>query len=66
MPQLLGLFAYDFLQENLGLKEKSKPSVQEINKILKDNMGDSALLKTFGTLSLKLRCSADLLVSVWS
>jgi hypothetical protein len=54
MPQLLGLFAYDFLQENLGLKEKSKPSVQEINKILKDNMGDSALLKTFGTLSLKL------------
>ena len=53
LPTALGVFAYDFLQKHLGIRQKSEPTVDEANHVLTECMIEPEL-RTFGCLSLKL------------
>ena len=53
LPTALGVFAYDFLQKQMGLNQKDEPTVAQANDVLVNCMPDS-MLYTFACLSLKL------------
>ena len=54
LPTALGVFAYDFLQKQLGLNQKDEPTVAQANDVLVNCMLQDTMLRTFGCLSLKL------------
>ncbi len=53
LPTALGVFAFDFLQTQMGLKQKEEPTVAQANAVLVNGMNDT-MLRTFACLSLKL------------
>jgi hypothetical protein len=53
LPTALGVFAFDFLQNKLGLNQQQEPTVAQANEVLTNNMIDTKL-RTFACLTLKL------------
>jgi hypothetical protein len=53
LPTALGVFAFDFLQNKLGLDQQQEPTVAQANQVLTNNMVN-AILRTFACLTLKL------------
>ena len=53
LPTALGVFAFDFLQTQMGLMQKEEPTVAQVNEVLVSGLTDP-MLRTFACLSLKL------------
>ena len=53
LPTALGVFAFDFLQKQMGLNQKDEPTVAQANEVLVNCMNDT-MLRTFACLTLKL------------
>ena len=53
LPTALGVFAFDFLQKQMGVNQKDEPTVAQANEVLVSCMNDT-ILRTFACLSLKL------------
>jgi hypothetical protein len=53
LPTALGVFAYEFLQKQLGLTQVDSPTIAQANDVLVNCMPDP-MLSTFGCLCLKL------------
>ncbi len=53
LPTALGVFAFDFIQKQMGLNQKDEPTVAQDNEVLVKCMNDT-MLRTFACLTLKL------------
>ena len=71
LPTALGVFAYEFLQKQMGLDQVDNPTVEQANDVLVNCMPDP-MLCTFGCLCMKLpgcpsvsKYPEDTFLSVW-